>query len=124
MSKKLLEFAKQIARELRKNMTEAERILWEELRDRKLLGKKFLRQHPLLCLNEGRPTFFIADFYCYERKLVVELDGRIHERQKEHDELRTHLINNKGIRVVRFKNEEVERRLTDVLKQLEKYLSE
>lgn len=124
MNNKLIESAKLAARELRKNMTVSERIFWEELRERKLLGKKFLRQHPLFCMYEGKSTFFIADFYCHEHKLVVELDGKIHDRQKEQDELRTQLINTKGIRVIRFRNAEVEQRLPKVLKQLADVLAE
>ena len=51
--------------------------------------------------------FYIADFYCHEKKLVIELDGKIHDNQKEYDEYRTFLINQLGIRVHRIKNEEL-----------------
>jgi len=105
-------------------MTVAEKILWNELQDRKFFGMKFLRQHPLFCVYEGRDTFFVADFYCHERLLAVELDGKIHDNQKERDELRTHLINTKGVRVVRFKNEEVENSVSSVLEQLKRILTQ
>ena len=63
------------ARELRRNLTEAEKILWQELRNRKLGGFKFRRQHPI--------NKFVADFYCHEVKLIVELDGSQHLLQKK-----------------------------------------
>ncbi len=100
--------AKQLTRDLRKRQTVAEQTLWRELRQRELLGKKFLRQHPIFFDYQGRDAFFIADFYCHEHRLVIEIDGKSHEYQKEYDEFRTHIINAKGIRVVRFKNEEIE----------------
>ncbi len=117
MNRMVVEAAREVSRQLRKCMTESERILWNELRNRKLLGKKFLRQHPLFCEYEGKPMFFVADFYCHEHRLVLEADGKSHEYQKEYDELRTFLINTKRIQVVRFKNEEIEHRLSDVLEE-------
>jgi len=89
------------ARELRKGMTDAEKHLWKYLRGRKLGGYKFRRQHPV--------DIFIVDFYCHEKKLVVELDGRIHERRgnREYDKNRTAEMERYGIKVIRFTNEEV-----------------
>jgi very-short-patch-repair endonuclease len=69
------------ARQLRKEMTPAEQILWDRLRGRRFQGLKFRRQHPL-----GR---FIVDFYCAEHRLVIELDGGIHRHQQEYDQART-----------------------------------
>ncbi len=69
-----------MARKMRKNMTEPERILWEELRNRKLSGFKFLRQRP--CLG------FILDFYCHEARLDVEVDGKTHEETVSYDRTR------------------------------------
>lgn len=63
--KELSIVAKKLCRELRINQTQAEKILWTHLRNRQLLGKKFLRQHPIFCDVNGRETFFIADFYCH-----------------------------------------------------------
>ena len=97
---------KQVARNLRRDQTESEAALWQIVRNRKLKGKKFLRQHTIHINYYGQERFFVADFYCAEQKLVVELDGRIHERQQEHDQLRTFLINQLGFRVIRIKNEE------------------
>ena len=102
-----------IARELRKNLTEAEKILWQELRNRKLGGFKFRRQHPV--------SNFIADFYCHTVKLIVELDGGIHRDPeiREHDNSRTHEIEKFGIKIIRFNNDEVYKNLDDVLKKIE-----
>ncbi len=74
-----------IARSLRKDLTQPEKILWKELRNRKLYGLNFLRQHPLFYFSFHKRTYlFIADFYGAEKKLVVELDGKIHDYTKEY----------------------------------------
>jgi len=99
----------ELARELRKNSIPAEKLLWQELRNRQLRNSKFYRQHPLIYEEDrGRLHFFIADFYCAEHKLVIELDGKIHEYQKYYDRERDLIIEKLGLRVVRFKNEETE----------------
>lgn len=64
----------------------------------------------------------MADFYCHEKKLVVEIDGKIHQRQKDYDELRTHIINALGMKVIRFRNEEIDENLQHVLEWLREYL--
>jgi very-short-patch-repair endonuclease len=99
------------AKELRKSMTEAEEMLWKQIRNNKLKGLKFRRQHPL--------DIFIADFYCHERKLILELDGGIHDtpEQMEYDEGRTAELEEKGFKILRFKNDEV---LNDINQVLEK----
>jgi very-short-patch-repair endonuclease len=99
---------KTAARDLRQRQTPSEALLWELLRDRRLAGKKFLRQHPIRFGYYGEMRFFIADFYCAEEKLTVEMDGPIHELQQDYDLLRTWIINQLGIKVIRFKNEELE----------------
>lgn len=96
-----------IARELRKNATTEEKILWEELRNRKFNGLKFYRQHPLIYGFYGRYRFYVADFYCAEHKFIIELDGLIHESRKEYDQDRDEIIREKGISVLRIKNEEL-----------------
>ena len=93
-SPKTFEFAK----ELRNNLTEAEAFLWARLRN-KQLGVRFRSQHPI--------DRFIADFYCHPSKLVVEVDGDIHKKQKEYDINREAELDRFGIRVVRFSNEQV-----------------
>ena len=98
-----------LARELRRNQTPAEKIFWNLVRNRNFDGKKFVRQHPLIYenRNDKNLSFYIPDFYCAEHKLVVEIDGKVHDYQKEYDEQRTIIINEMGIRVVRIKNDEL-----------------
>ncbi|HSA34029.1 MAG TPA: endonuclease domain-containing protein [bacterium] len=87
------------ARELRRNQTEAEKKLWVELLRDRVFGYKFTRQKPLL--------HFIADFYCSELLLVIELDGSSHDEKAEYDEERTILLNQLGIQVIRYTNSDV-----------------
>lgn len=103
-------------RELRQAATKAEKILWEYLRNRKLDGLKFRRQHPI--------DKFIADFYCHEKKLVVELDGAVHDDKMnaDHDSARTYELEGFGINVVRFKNSEVENNIEFVLSEIRKII--
>jgi very-short-patch-repair endonuclease len=98
-----------LARNLRKNQTASEKILWTVLRRKNLSGYKFLRQHPIFYkVNNKWVEFFIADFYCSELKLIIELDGNIHEDRKEYDSERDLKLLKKGIYVVRIKNEELD----------------
>ena len=92
---------------LSRDQTSSENILWQILRNRNFKGNKFVRQHPIKVEYQGKVRFFIADFYCHEKKLVIELDGQIHEKQKEYDQYRTLMINQLGIQVYRIKNEEL-----------------
>jgi len=88
-------------------MTPEEKILWSNLRNRKLKGLKFLRQHPIVYDTiRNKPKFFIPDFYCAEKKLIIEVDGKIHEFQKDYDERREEILRNMGLRVIGFKNED------------------
>lgn len=89
----------ELVRKLRWKQTEAEWIVWELLRNRKFHNLKFRRQHPI-----GR---YIADFYCDELKLVIELDWEIHKNQEEYDNIRDEIIKTHGIHILRFKNEDV-----------------
>jgi very-short-patch-repair endonuclease len=100
------------ARNLRKSMTESEKLLWGSLRNRQLNGMKFRRQHPL--------DIFIADFYCHEKKLVIELDGEIHDKkeQMEYDDGRSFELEEKGFKILRFRNEEVINDIQSVLKRI------
>ena len=85
------EKVKSRASELRNNATPSEVLLWNELRNRKLMGRKFLRQHPVVYdMNHDKNEMFflVPDFYCASEKLIIELDGKIHEFQKEKDEHR------------------------------------
>lgn len=98
------------AKELRNNMTPAEKIMWEKLNRKQLMGYKFRRQHPI--------DSFIADFYCHAAKLVIEVDGKIHEssEQKEHDSGRDFQLKELGLNILRFSNEEVINDIEKVLK--------
>jgi very-short-patch-repair endonuclease len=104
---RLTDLAKLTARELRHKQTPAENALWLELRARKLKGLKFLRQHPITFDYFGQKRFIIADFYCAAAKLIIEVDGGIHEERKDYDAARDLLVRSLDLRVLRFKNEEV-----------------
>lgn len=107
----------QIARELRINQTPEEAILWEILRNRKLNGFKFLRQHPIFyAKNDPIPSFIVADFFCAEKYLILEVDGKIHDYQKEHDQQRDFKVKTMGYKVLHIKNEE----MIDLNKVIEK----
>jgi very-short-patch-repair endonuclease len=98
-----------LARDLRKNQTPSEKIFWEILRKRNLLGYKFLRQHPIFYrIDKGWVEFYIADFYCNKLKLVFELDGEIHTGRKEYDSERDAKLLSKGIVVIRILNKELD----------------
>jgi very-short-patch-repair endonuclease len=101
------------AKELRREMTPAEKILWEELRANKL-GVHFRRQQ----IIQG----FIVDFYCHRAGLVIEVDGDVHDLQKEEDERREKVLTEMGLRIVRFGNDEVVRDLSAVVGKIRAYL--
>ncbi len=90
-----------LARELRKAETKTEKILWSKLNRNQILGLQFRRQHPI--------NIFIADFYSVRIKLLIEVDGNIHEitENKEHDQGRSEILNDFGITVIRFTNEQI-----------------
>ncbi len=100
------------ARDLRKRETKAEKKLWILLSDKKF-GVKFRRQHPI---NQ-----FIADFYCHELKLVIEIDGEIHLQPEnlEYDGMRTAIFNDFGITVERYTNKEVFVHTTKVISEIQ-----
>lgn len=98
------------ARELRQNMTPAEKVLWQALRANRLNGIHFRRQQVI----DG----FIVDFYCHAANLVVEVDGGIHLQQVESDRKREQALTERGFRVLRFQNEQVFNDLDGVLAQI------
>lgn len=99
---------KKHARELRQNVTDSEKELWEQLRNRRLSGYKFLRQHPIIYKADYKGlNYFIADFYCDAKKTVIELDGSIHEEKEEYDQFRDEEMKLMGLHVLRLKNEEL-----------------
>jgi len=100
------------ARTLRKKGTKAEKILWEALRNRKVKNLKFRRQHPL--------SNYIADFCCEEKRLIIEIDGSIHdiEENKEYDGIRQDELENAGYTIIRFKNDDVLKNLPYVIRKI------
>ena len=102
--------------ELRKKQTQAEKIFWSAIRRKQFMGYRFLRQHPLFYEYDGKEKFFIADFYCKELCLVVEIDGGVHEQQGDCDRIRSEILENqKELKIIRFKNDEVFRNMNKVL---------
>jgi very-short-patch-repair endonuclease len=118
----LVEIANVVCRELRKNSTEAERLFWEIVRNKKFLGKKFYRQHPIFHDITGKETFFVADFYCFTDKLIIELDGKYHKHRLKEDAERKKILNHLGFSVIRFSNDEIINNLEGVLSKVKKAL--
>ncbi len=100
------------AKELRRQMTEEEKILWQYLRANRLNGLHFRRQQ----IIDG----FIADFYCHTARLVIEVDGQIHQQQAAYDTERDRALSARGLRLLRIKNEEVRQNLDSVLARIAK----
>ncbi|MFV0599407.1 MAG: endonuclease domain-containing protein [Bacteroidales bacterium] len=101
------------AKELRENMTDAEKKLWSRLKNNQL-GERFKSQHPIY--------IFIVNFYCHKYKLVVEIDGGYHKTQVDYDEGRTSELERIGIRVIRFTNEEVMNDIDRVVEEIKQHV--
>jgi cyclase len=99
------------AKKLRKKMTEAEKILWSKIRNRKVNRMYFRRQHPY--------GIYILDFFCFEANLVIEVDGLIHLRKHEYDLERTKYIESSGLTIIRFRNADIENRIGWVLEKIQ-----
>jgi len=106
---------KRLARNLRRNQTSAEKILWFHLRDRKFQNLKFRRQFAI-----GK---YIVDFCCLEKKLIIELDGMFHADQYHQDTIRESDLVKQGYIVIRFWNEEVTKNLDGILLEIQKHVS-
>ena len=104
---------------MRKNPTPAENYFWNKVRDRSFHGFKFYRQYIIenASFNDDK-SFFIGDFYCHNKKLIVELDGDIHLQQIEYDRLREIDLIKMGFKVIRFNNEDVLNKWNEVEKIL------
>lgn len=100
----------QRSKQLRKEMTPEEKILWEQLRRNNLNGLHFRRQQ----IIDG----FIVDFYCHQAQLVIEVDGEIHDLQVESDQERDAILAARGLKIMRIKNQEIRQNLQDVLQQI------
>jgi 5-methyltetrahydrofolate--homocysteine methyltransferase len=105
MSKRLLT---ELAREMRRSPTRSEEIFWQAVRDRRLNGVKFRRQQVI--------ERFIVDFFVPSHRLVIEIDGGVHQRRKEYDTLRQQFLDDCGLRVLRFTDKEVVCAATRVLR--------
>ena len=94
---------------MRKIETRAEKLLWIRLRNRQVAGFKFRRQHPI--------GYFVSDFYCHEIKLIIELEGKIHDKkeQKEYDKLRKELIETWGYKIINFRNRQIYNDIENVM---------
>jgi len=105
----------QRAKELRNRSTDAEVVLWDRLKQ-KSLGCKFRRQHPL--------SFYIADFYCHQHRLVIEVDGSIHNSpdRKEYDQERDAVLRSLQLTILRFTNHEVVHNTDQVIETISKHL--
>ena len=108
---------KERRRDLRRNQTEAEKILWKQLRNKGLFGLKFFRQYSV--------GAYIIDFYCPEYKLAIELDGGQHaeEENQEYDKIRTNYLESIGVEVMRFWNNEVLQNIEGVLEKIKMKLT-
>jgi very-short-patch-repair endonuclease len=100
-----------VAQQLRRELTPAERVLWEALRSRQVGGLRFRRQHAV--------GPFVLDFYCPAARLIIEVDGSVHDQQAEQDAARTEHLEAYGLRVLRFRNEEVLDNLPVILARIE-----
>ncbi len=105
---------KLIARQLRKNLTDAEKILWKGLRSKQINNYKFRRQSPI-----GK---YIVDFVCFEKKLIIELDGGQHSEQVNYDQERSQWLESQGFQVLRFWNNDVLKNTNSILEQITKLL--
>jgi len=99
-----------LAKEMRQNMTRAEKILWQNLRVNQLEGWHFRRQQII--------NGFIVDFYCHALGLIIEVDGEFHELQEKEDQDRELTLKTQGFHVIRFQNEEILNQLPKVLEQI------
>jgi very-short-patch-repair endonuclease len=97
-------------------MTIPEKLLWEELNGKQICGLRFRRQHPI--------EFFIADFYCHQIRLVIEIDGEIHNQQEEYDDGRSAEMEKFDIKIIRFKNYEVENEIENEITKIKNIVNE
>lgn len=107
-------YLKGFARANKTNQTDAEKKLWSHLRNKQLMGSKFRRQFPV--------SRFIIDFYCHDKKLAIELDGSQHRENKVYDQNRTRILNQYGITVIRFWDNDVLNNIENVLEEISAHL--
>ena len=107
---------KEFRQQLRREETPTERMLWKRLRCKQLDGYRFRQQHGF--------GPYVLDFYCPSLRLCIELDGKVHDslEAQQHDNDRTLFLNENRIHVIRFKNEEVEHGIEEVLQKIKDYI--
>jgi len=115
---KLDQAARELCKELRKRQTVAETIFWKHVRGRKFNSLKFYRQFPIFYETNYNESFFIVDFFCLDKRLVIEIDDMIHLKRAQQDANRSEILTNLGLDVVRIKNEEIEKNINEVLSKL------
>jgi very-short-patch-repair endonuclease len=103
-----------LARKMRVNPTPTEKLLWNELKEKKLDGYRFRNQHPIYR--------YIIDFYCVKKLLAIEIDGEIHKQRLDYDEYRDAYLNSIGIETLRFNNQEVIDNINLVLDKIKQKL--
>jgi very-short-patch-repair endonuclease len=117
MQRKILPYnpmLKDLAKRLRKNMTLSEVLLWNELKNKKMLNMDFDRQRPILN--------YIVDFYCKDLMLAIEVDGDSHNSKYEQDKIRQKELENAGVRFLRFDDLEVKKDIVNVLREIENWI--
>jgi len=117
MKRKILPYnpiLKDLAKKLRNNMTLSEVLLWNELKQKKMLNMDFDRQRPILN--------YIVDFYCKDLMLAIEVDGDSHNNKYEQDKARQQELENKGVRFLRFDDLEVKKDMCNVLREIENWI--
>lgn len=100
----------ELAKDMRKNMTEAEETLWSAINKRQINGLKFRRQHPIYR--------YVLDFYCYKKQLAIEVDGEVHKKHKDNDTYRDEFLKSIGIRTIRLRNAEIINNLNSVVEKI------
>ena len=105
------DYVVELARDLRNNLTDSERLLWERLKGKQISGCKFRCQHPI--------HRYILDFYCHEKLLAIEIDGDTHKDRKDYDEYRDDYLKSIGIQTLRFSNHDVMKYIDTVISKIE-----
>ena len=104
----------ELARQMRCNLTPSEKIMWEQLKNKKIDGHRFRSQHPI--------HRYILDFYCPSKSVAIEIDGDIHKSRKKYDEYRDDYLKSVGIQTLRFENSEVNDNIQKVILKIKNNL--
>ncbi len=116
------DYIKELSKKLRNNHTKSEMLLWEYLKWKQINWLRFHRQKPIFAFREDKwfDRFYIADFYCHEKRLIVELDWEVHSSnsQKDYDKIRDEILKNNSYNILRFSNDEVFNNISFVLDKI------